>query len=57
MKRLFLWFKIRSLEATVSGREAVLPLVTDPLTRANMELATNIAIAEIRQLKREYVGY
>lgn len=57
MKRLFLWFKIRSLEATVSGREAVLPLVTDPLTRANMELATNIAIAEIRQLKREYTGY
>lgn len=54
MRRLFLWFKIRSLEATIDGRDAVMELVRDPLTRANMEQAQLLCRSELRRLKREY---
>lgn len=54
MRRLFLWFKIRSLEATIDGRDAVMELVRDPLTRANMEQVQSLCRSELRRLKREY---
>lgn len=54
MRKLFLWVKIRALEATIYGREEVMMLVNDRLTLANMDFAQNLAYAELRRLKQEY---
>lgn len=54
MKRIWLWFQIRALEATIYGREEVMLLVNDRLTLANMDFAQTIAYAELRRLKQEY---
>lgn len=54
MKKLFLWFKIRALEASYYGRSETLTLVTDTVTRVNMELAQLNLCNEIIRLKRVY---
>ena len=54
LKKIFLWFQIRALEATIYGREELYPLIDDQLVLANMQHLNNIAHAELRRLKREY---
>jgi hypothetical protein len=54
MKRIWLWFQIRALEATIYGREEVMLLVNDRMTLANMDFAQLVAHAELRRLKQEY---
>ena len=54
MRKLILWFKIRSLEATIDGRDSLMELVRDPLTLANMAYAQDLCRLELRILKREY---
>jgi len=54
--KLFLWFQIRSLEILMDGRDSIRPLVTDPLTRANMDNAQDLALSQLRKLKREYAS-
>jgi hypothetical protein len=54
IKRIILWFQIRSLEATIYGREQLYPLIRDKLVLSNMELLNGIALSELRRLKREY---
>ena len=54
MYRLFLWFKIRSLEITADNRTALMCLVTDEATRANMKLAQANLLMEITALKAKY---
>lgn len=54
MHKLFLWFKIRALEATIDGRSAVIELVKDPVTLANMEQAQLLCHSELRKLRWEY---
>ena len=52
--KLFLWFKIRALEATIDGRSAIIELVKDPVTLANMEQAQLLCHLELRKLRWEY---
>lgn len=54
MHKLFLWFKIRALEATIDGRNAIIELVKDPVTLANMEQAQLLCRLELRKLRWEY---
>ena len=54
LKRLFLWFKIRSLEATIYGREELYQLIEDRMLLANMQTSNELARSELRRLKREY---
>ena len=54
MKKLWLWFKIRSLEITVYGREEMYPMIQDKLVLANMQHLNNLARSELRRLKAEY---
>lgn len=52
--RMFLWFKIRSLEFMINGRDSLRPLITDKLALANMDLLQDTALSELRRLKRKY---
>lgn len=54
MKKLWLGFKIRSLEVTIDGRDSIMHLVRDTITRINMEYAQTLARNELIRLKREY---
>lgn len=54
IKKLWLLFQIRSLQITIDGRASVINLVTDPMTKANMEMAQNEAFTQLRKLQREY---
>ena len=54
LKKMWLWFRIRALEASYYGRSEALCLVLDTITRANMELAQVTLFNEIVRLKREY---
>lgn len=56
LRRMILWFKIRSLEIMIDGRDSLRPLVSDKLARANMDLAQNTAHSELRRLKKAYSG-
>lgn len=53
LKKLLLWFQIRTLEATVYARAETFPLVQDVMTLANMELAQSVTMNEINRLKRK----
>ena len=55
-RRIGLWIQFRSLETTMAGRERVFPLVTCSITLAGMEAMQDIAAAEVRRLKREYLA-
>jgi len=55
-RRIGLWIQIRALETTMAGREQVFPLVTCRITLAGMEMMQDIAAAEVRRLKREYLA-
>lgn len=55
IRRLILWFQVRSLQIMIDGRASVQHLVTDPITLANMDLAQNTALNELRGLQREYL--
>lgn len=54
MKRLFLRFKIRSLEITADNRTKLLFLVSDEEKRAGMKIMQANLLAEITALKAEY---
>lgn len=54
IRRLILLFQIRSLQIMIDGRAKVLHFIADPMTRANMEFAQDVAMADLRRLKREY---
>lgn len=54
MYRMFLWFKIRSLEITADSRDRLMYWVDDESTRANMKLAQANLLMEITALKAEY---
>ena len=55
-RRIGLWIQFRALETTMAGREKVFPLVTCRSTLAGMEALQDIAAAEVRRLKREYLA-
>ena len=54
MKRLFLRFKIRSLEITADNRTKLLFLVSDEEKREGMKIMQANLLAEITALKAEY---
>ena len=54
MKRLFLRFKIRSLEITADNRTKLLFLVSDEEKRVGMKIMQANLLAEITALKAEY---
>jgi hypothetical protein len=54
MYRLFLWFKIRSLEITADNRTKLLCLVADEAKRVDMKIMQANLLAEITALKAEY---
>jgi len=56
IRRAGLWCKIRALETTMAGRQQLFPLVTDRVALASMDTLQQIAHAEVRRLKREYMA-
>lgn len=54
IRRAWLYFTIRCLEATADGRTQALALVADPVARGRMLLAQANLLLEITRLKREY---
>lgn len=52
LRNFFLRIQLYSLELSYYSRNEVLPLVSDPLTRANMELAQDKLFSEILRLRR-----
>ena len=54
MKRLFLRFKIRSLEITADNRTKLLFLESDEEKRVGMKIMQANLLAEITALKAEY---
>ena len=54
IKRLWLWFAIRSVEITIDGQTECLNHVRDPLLHGRIQLARAEARRELARLRGQY---
>ena len=56
IRRVGLWFAIRSVEIHIAGMNEVLACVVDPLLEGRILINRSIACRELARLRSEYVA-
>lgn len=52
--RLIYWFQMRSLEIMLDGRREIMPLVSDTMTKVNMEHTQDMTRRELARVRGRY---
>lgn len=54
LRRIALWFAMRSVETHIDGINTCMPLVRDPMTLGRMEAQRHFARVELARIRAEY---